>query len=40
MPTLSTDKTNVILYKLVECELDASNHWQEYSVKLVGDGRE
>ena len=39
MPPPYTDKTNAILYKLVECELDAPDHWQEYTVKLVGDGR-
>lgn len=33
------EKTNDILYKLVECGMDAPDHWPEYSVKLVGDAR-
>ncbi|XP_033208786.1 uncharacterized protein LOC117167742 isoform X2 [Belonocnema kinseyi] len=36
-PPYDTDETNAILHKLVECELDAPDHWPEYTIKLVGD---
>ncbi|XP_033216043.1 uncharacterized protein LOC117172336 isoform X2 [Belonocnema kinseyi] len=38
-PPYDTDETNAILHKLVECELDAPDHWPEYTIKLVGDGQ-
>ena len=39
IPPPYNEKTNTILYKLVECEIDAPDLWQEYTVKLIGDGR-
>ena len=39
MPPPYNEKTNTILYKLIECGIDAPDHWREYTVKLIGDGR-